>query len=334
MNPAMLGGGLLICAAAAGLQADPGASLDRLLLRAEAHLMRGEGATAEGLYREALFEGWLLVGTLDRLEGRLPESRRSLLAAADLGLEDRPRLQALAVGLLKSGEAARALELLAALAARPPPDFETLRLLAKASAATGQREQALRELEAALQLAAGEPEATFLVATELLWLKEPVAAERLFAQVIAARPQPQTRVLIGRACRDAGEHARAITHLRAALEQDPRVERAHYYLGMVALADPRTGPQRLEQAIAEFREELRLNPGDALTHDQLGLALLDSERPREALPFFEAAVRGAPRAVYVHHLGRCLLALERAGDAAASLQRALDLARTDASAEP
>ena len=166
----------------------------------------------------------------------------------------------------------------------------------------------------------------FLLASEYLWLKRPDAAARLFAEVVKARPIPQTRVLIGRAYRDAGEYDRARAELRAALEQDPGVRRAHYYLGMVALADAKTGADRLRQAEAEFREELKLAPGDPLTSDQLGLALLDAVRPAEALPLLETAVRGEARSLFVYHLGRCQLALERTAEAVVSLRRALELA--------
>ena len=58
-----------------------------------------------------------------------------------------------------------------------------------------------------------------------------------------ARPIPQTHVLIGRAYRDAGEYERARAELQRPLAQDPGVRRAHYYLGMVALADAKTGPK-------------------------------------------------------------------------------------------
>ena len=104
------------------------------------------------------------------------------------------------------------------------------------------------------------------------------------------------------------------------------MRRAHYYLGMVLLADARTGPDRLPRAIAEFRAELALAPDDPLASDQLGSALLEAERPAEALPAFEAAARGEARFLYLFHLGRCQLALDRPRDAVESLRRALALA--------
>jgi Tfp pilus assembly protein PilF len=198
-------------------------------------------------------------------------------------------------------------------------------MLARVLDARGERTQAVARLDEGLPLADGDPEMTFLLATEYLWLKQVDTAARLFAKVVEARPIPQTRILVGRAYRDAGEYGRARVELLAALRQDPAVRRAHYYLGMVALADAATG-EPLKSAEAEFREELKLVPDDPLTNDQLGLALLDAIRPEEALPLLETAVRGEPRALFLLHLGRCQLALDRPAEAAASLRRALSLA--------
>jgi tetratricopeptide (TPR) repeat protein len=250
--------GLLVSGVAAEVGPDPAAALERAISMAEASLQKSEFPAAESHYREALFEGWLLMGTLERLDGRLPEARMAL--------------------------------------------------------------------EAAVEAAPDDPEAVFLLAARLLWLKEVEAAGRLFAVVVGARPIPQTHVLIGRAYRDAGEYERARAELQVALGMDPSVRRAHYYLGMVALADVGIGPERYEKARVEFLEELKLAPDDPLTLDMLGLVRLEAGRPAEALPAFEAAVRGEERWLYLSHLGRCQLALERPGDAVVASRRALELA--------
>ena len=293
---------------------------------AESSLQKGELLAAEGQYREALFEGWLLVAPLERLERRAAEAKDAVENAALFAVDTRQGQHALAQAYLQADDHARAAAILEALAAKDARDGETRRLLARALAGSGQREAAARRLREAAALAAADPELAFLVATDFLFLKMPSDAEPLLSQVLEARPIPQTRVLIGRAYRDAGDYDRARAALRAALAQDPRVRRAHYYLGMVLLADPRTGPERLEKAIAEFREELKLAADDPAANDQLGLALLDAERPAEALPALEAAVRGQERPLYLLHLGRALLALERPAEAATASRRALELA--------
>ena len=322
----LLLGGALASVARGGAPPDALARLDLAISTAEASLAKGELPAAEVHYREALFEGWLLMGTLESLDQRLPEAREALHKASAFVADGGPGRRSLAVALLQLGEAAQAAEVLTVLAGKDSRDMEGRRLLAKALAAAGQPEQALARLDEASAASADDPEAAFLLGTEYLWLKKPDRAERLFARVVEAKPIPQTHILIGRAYRDAGEYDRARAELRAALRRDASARRAHYYLGMVALADAETGADRLDLAIAEFREELKLEPSDPLTNDQLGVALLEAERPAEALPVLETALRGQSRSLYLYHLGRCQLALDRTAEAAISTRRALELA--------
>ena len=327
----LLAGILLSCLIASKVVAQtgtgPAAALEFAIASAEESLQRRDLPSADRHYREALFEGWLLTGELDRAERRSGEGREAVRNAALFAVETPPALRSLATAQLQLGETAPAVQILTELAGKGTKDVETLRLLAKALTADGQVEQALKMLDAASSAAPDDPEQAFVLATEYLWLKKVDAAALLFARVVRARPIPQTRVLVGRAYRDAGEYERARSELKAALDQDPSVHRAHYYLGMVTLADAGTGPDRSERAAAEFREELKNTPHDALTNDQLGTALLEAGRPAEALSALEAAVGEEALAAFVYHLGRCQLALERPGEAASSSRRALELAQ-------
>jgi len=293
---------------------DPVGPLDSAISAAEERLRAGDLAAAEGRYREALFEGWLATAALEKLERRIPQARDALRNASLFRVESPQGLRALGTAQLQMGEATAAGETFEALAAADSRDGEARRLLARALAAGSQLEAAQQKLAEAEALAGDD-------------------AERLFARVRKARPIPQTHVLIGRAYRDAGEYDGARAELQAALARDPAVRRAHYYLGMVILADARTGPERLDRAMAEFQEELKLAPDDAPANDQLGLALLEAGRPDEALPPLERAVRARARPLYLFHFGRCLLALDRPADAAAALRRALETAEEHAGSE-
>lgn len=182
------------------------------------------------------------------------------------------------------------------------------------------------ELEAAAALSPRDLELAFAVAAERLSLGDVDGAAPLFGRVAAARPIPQTHVLIGRAYRDAGAFARARAELRTALEADRRARRAHYYLGTVAVKEKGLGG--LEEAIAEFAAELEVAPGDPLASLELGVALVESQRAAEALPALEAAARGGPpQPRTLAYIGRAQLRLDRPADAAATLSRALELAR-------
>lgn len=321
--------GLLICGllpplAGAATGSGPAAALDQAVAAAENSLRDGEIQTAESHYRTALLEGWLLLGTLERLDGRLAEAREAFRSASTSAVENRLALQALALAHLQLGETAQAVSILRPLA-ESGQDSQTRRLLAQALLAGGETDRAVEELEAAHRATPGDLELAFALARGYLDQHKVDLARHLFSQIVAVRPIPQTNVLIGRTYTDFELYEPARAELRAALARDPRVRRAHYYLGLVAVKDG--GRAGLEEAIAEFQAELKLAPQDPLANLELGVALVDVQRPEEALPCLELAVRADPaRARVLYYLGRAQLAQDRAADAAASLKRALEMA--------
>jgi tetratricopeptide (TPR) repeat protein len=300
------------------------AAVEQAIASAEAWLREGELQSAESLYRTALLEGFLLLGALEAAEGRWTEARAAFERASSATVETRRPQQSLALVYLQMGEASRAVSLLTPIVSRNPKDVAARRLLARALMASGQAAEAVQELEEARGVAKDDLELAFTLASGYLRLKKPQEAERLFAEIAKARPLPQTHVLIGRTYRDFREHDRARVELQKALAMDPKVRRAHYYLGTVGLMQE--GPARLGEAIQEFEAELRLNPEDTLTSLRLGIALMESRRPEDALPHLELASRAdAPDADAFHFLGRAQLALDRSAEAVASLRRALAL---------
>ncbi|HXN35557.1 MAG TPA: tetratricopeptide repeat protein, partial [Opitutaceae bacterium] len=104
----------------------------------------------------------------------------------------------------------------------------------------------------------------------------------------------------------------------------PQNERAHNNLGFVLS----TMPGRAEEAIAQYREALRLRPGYFQAHNNLGAALEKIPgRLDEAISHFEEAIRLRPDFADAHYnLG---IALERvpgrANDAIAQYEEALRL---------
>ena len=114
---------------------------------------------------------------------------------------------------------------------------------------------------------------------------------------------------------------------------DPRVRRAHYYLGTSAILEE--GVVRLDEAITEFRKELQIAPDDPLATLRLGVVLVEARRYEEAMPLLERAVREpAPPSRRLAVSGRSQLAMGRAADAVTSLRRALDAARQTGTRPP
>lgn len=318
-----------VCARTTGAQtpSDVLAPVDRGLALAEASLREGERQIAESRYRAAAFDAWMLAGALHVAEGRLPDAREAFRHASETVADARAAFRSLALVQIQIGETAEAVAILTRLSASAPRDLETRRLLAQALTATGQVAEAVQTLEEARALAPDDAEVTFLLAAAYLQSKRVNDAGRLFAEVAAARPIPQTWVLIGRTYRDFRLFDEARKAFKTALERDPTTRRAHYYLGTVAIMSE--GDLPLEEAIREFRAELKLTPEDPVVHLRLGMALADARREKEALQPLQIAARLSPSAVAFHHLGRCQLAVGRPVEAITSLRRALDLAATD-----
>jgi tetratricopeptide (TPR) repeat protein len=303
---------------------DPLSALDRTIAAAESSLRGDEPQMAESRYRSALVEGWTLLGHLESAEGRLTVARDAFRKASTSAVDPGLALYSLAIAHLQLGETSEAVSVASRLARANPKDAPTRRLYAQALVADGHPEEAVQELEEARAASPADPELAFALASGYLQLKRLDAAERLFKEVVAAKPLAVTHVLIGRTYRDAGYFDRARVSLERALKLDSKVPRAHYYLGTVAVMSE--GVLQLEAAIKEFRQELTFTPDDPATNLRLGMALIEAQRPSEALPALQIAARSeGASAVVFYYLGRCQLALDRPADAIASLRRALDL---------
>jgi tetratricopeptide (TPR) repeat protein len=303
---------------------DPYAGVEVEVAAAERALQIGERQIAESHLRSALFEGWMLLGAIAATEGRLPDARVAFTRATAATANARAAEEALAAVQTQMGDAEAALPTLSRLSGMDPKNMRVRHLLAQAYIVSGNPAAAVQELEEAHSLAPDDLETAFTLASGYARLKKFGQAEPLFARLAAARPIPQTHVLIGRAYRDAGAYDRATASLRRALAMDPRVRRAHYYLGMVALMSE--GVVRIEDAIEEFQQEQKIAPDDHLNTLRLGMALVVARREREALAPLESLARAAhPSAEALEYLGRARLAAGRAADAVLPLQRALKM---------
>ena len=94
------------------------------------------------------------------------------------------------------------------------------------------------------------------------------------------------------------------------LAKRPGCARAHNNLGALL-----QGQGRFDEAIARYRESLRLDPTTPQTYYNLGYSLLHAGRPAEALAPFEEAVRQLPYYFNAHlYLANALTRLGRASE--------------------
>ena len=303
-------------------QRDPLADMARTVAAAEASLRERELQQAESLYRSVLFDAWMMLGHLHAASSKLTDARYAFERASRSIVEADAALQAIAVVDLQMGRAADAVDLLTRLAGRHDKDALLQRLLAQALMANGQPEEAVQAFETARAANPTDPEVAFLLGSAYLKLRKVDAAEQLFAEVVKAHPGPATDVLLGRTYRDAGQYDRARSVLRRALKVDPKVRRAHYYLGTTAILAQ--GVLGVDEAIGEFKAELQVSPRDVLTTLRLGMTLVEARQPAEAIPYLETVRKTdppPPEAFY--YLGRSYLALNRASEAVDAFRQAL-----------
>jgi tetratricopeptide (TPR) repeat protein len=304
---------------------NPLAELARTVAAAEESLREGERQQAESLYRSALFDAWMMLGQLHLAAAKMADARDAFERASRAIVEADAALQALAVVDLQTGRAADAVAVLTRMAGRHEKDAAVQRLFAQALMANGQLLEAVQAFETARAIDPKDPEIAFLLGSAYLQAKKFDDAERQFAEVIKARPGAETYVLLGRTYRDAAQYDRARIVLRRALKANPKIGRAHYYLGTTAiLAD---GVLGVDEAIREFTTELQTSPQDVLTNLRLGMMLVEARRAAEALPHLEIArATEPPPAEAFYFLGRAHLALGRAPEAVDAFRRALSLA--------
>lgn len=304
---------------------DPATPVLRAIVEAEEAIRRNEPQIAESRFRTALLEGWLLLGALAVAENDLVAARSAYEAATTVAVETRRARLSLAAIHLGTGDPGEAIFLLRMVISEDLKDLQARRLLSQALAANGQLGESVQELEELRVLFPEDLEILYLLGAAYLRQQKLEAAEPLFDELADRNPTPQTQVLIGRTYRDFDHFGPARETLEAALEMDPKVRRAHYYLGTVEVFE--RGQGGLAAAMAHFAAELEVNPDDPMTNLYLGMALVEERREEEAIPKLEVASRHpATERDALQYLGTAYLRAGRATEAVGALERALELA--------
>jgi tetratricopeptide (TPR) repeat protein len=127
------------------------------------------------------------------------------------------------------------------------------------------------------------------------------------------------------------EYADAIKWLEKAVELDPKNKDAWYYLGRAYYSR-----SLLPESKRAFLAVLNLDPHDAKAENNLGLILESEAKPNEALEAYRKAIewqKGSPQQSEQPYLnlGSLMLELDRAGEAIAPLEKAVELGANNAS---
>jgi tetratricopeptide (TPR) repeat protein len=126
---------------------------------------------------------------------------------------------------------------------------------------------------------------------------------------------------LGTSLAGAGRQEEAIGHFRRALELKPDSAESHFNWGraLEQLQAPR-------DAILHYEEAVRLKPEFAAAHNNLGILLSASGRTQAAIEHYEAALAAEPDFAPAHtNLAAALASLSRAGEAIGHLEEAARL---------
>ena len=126
-----------------------------------------------------------------------------------------------------------------------------------------------------------------------------------------------TRLALAQVFEAEGRNQEALEQYREALRLDPGRLETHNNLG--SLLDKMGRP---EDALAECRETVRLDPDSSLARNNLGAVLAELGRIDEAISEYEVALRIKPQDPRAHYLkGRALLLKEQPAKAVAEFPR-------------
>ena len=202
-------------------------------------------------------------------------------------------------------ESARALKV---AIQQEPGDKMIPPMLAMALFSSDQYADAARVFDQVGDVAYSDPRVAYAWATALARTNQPEKANVILARMSQQPLSPDALLLVGQVYSDLGNQQQAIATYQKAIQQNPSLQRAHYYTGLAQL--------RLKQtsvAVTEFEAELKLNPDDADAQYQLGKTLLEQGKTKDAIPHLEAAVKTNPNLDDVHN--QLQIAYRKAGRA-------------------
>jgi tetratricopeptide (TPR) repeat protein len=244
------------------------------------------------------------------------------LAPDDLDM----RIEA-AEACVAAGDLARAKSLAQEAVDRSPKSAKASLVLGQTLSQLGEHEAAKKQLELALAL---KPDFAngYALANEYLKLKQPSTASKLFAEMLAGfRDTAEIHFQFGTAYARSGYEQEAIAEFKKTIAKDNRFPGAHYSLGAAHLLGTGEIASQAE-AVAEFREELKIQPNDRLSHWQLGHIALNEHRLEEAERELTRAAALDPQNPDIFlFLGQLYSETNRPSDAEAALRKSIAVAK-------
>jgi tetratricopeptide (TPR) repeat protein len=170
--------------------------------------------------------------------------------------------------------------------------------------------------DAALTLAPQSPDAHAVMGDLLIDASDPESAEAEFRHALEAETSATVKTKLGEALRLQGKFDEAVAELRDAVRLDPRSARAQSGLGLALRAQ-----KNLTESTAAYQEAIRLDPDLIDAHNGLAVALANQGRLNDAVTEFREIIRVDPdSAIGYYNLAYALADLDRDVESAAALR--------------
>lgn len=210
-----------------------------------------------------------------------------------------------------------------------PQNSKAEYLLGRAFYEQADYKAASHHLENAIKATGGDIsfELGYDLATTYLKLNDVNRASLIFDEMmIGLGNTAQIHVYFGHAYLMTGVYDRAISEFKEALQKDPKIKEAHYFLGMAYLS--RDEDNGWDENAAEDRAEIQNNPNDFRPHFDLGNIDLKRHVPDEAERELKRASEIQPdNPDPLIALGELLIAQRRLADAEKAMSRAIEVTK-------
>jgi tetratricopeptide (TPR) repeat protein len=178
--------------------------------------------------------------------------------------------QLLGVAYYQAGEIPRAIETLAPILDKLPPDSaerrETVQTLGLAYYIAGRVADSIPFLEETVARTPNNNELTYALGMACLQTRRTAKARESFARMFRVAPDSAQAHLLTAQMMIRLEYLEfAEVELKLAVEKDPRLPQAHYLLGQMAVFRA-----RYDEGIQLLEKELALNPTNAMAYYKLG----------------------------------------------------------------
>lgn len=199
----------------------------------------------------------------------------------------------LAIIYLRVGQFEKGKDLLEAILEINPTNAQAKHLLGKFYYMEGNYRAAARELGDAYDLAPEDTSVAYTLALAYLEQRQKEEAVRIFKQMLDRLGETaQIRILFGRAYRSTEYWQEAVDEFKKALELDPDLPRANYYLGLTYLLWE--GAVAFGPAEVAFQQSLKGDPDQYLPNLYLGVINTIKQDDETALTYLEKAARLNP----------------------------------------